>query len=229
MKLLGASLMVADFLNLGSQIGELEKGNIDFYHIDIMDGQFVDNFALSIDFIRVIRPLTQRPIDVHLMVEKPERYIDAVVSAGADIITVHAEATTHLQGVLSKIRQQKVKAGVALNPATPVQTLEYVTDLIDVLLIMTVNPGFAGQKFIDPMVDKVAFARRWLESKNSKALLEVDGNIGGKPMLLCEQAGADMYVLGTSALFKKEGTISGNLMETRRQISHSGESVHAGS
>ncbi|EEX2877722.1 ribulose-phosphate 3-epimerase [Escherichia coli] len=215
MRLLGASLMCADFLKLGGQILELEKGGIDFYHIDIMDGQFVDNFALSIDFIRSIKPLTTRPIDVHLMVDKPERYIEPLVKAGADIITVHAEAVTHLHGVLSTIRSHGVKAGVALNPSTHVESLGYVVDLIDVLLIMTVNPGFAGQKFIDTMHEKIRFAHTWLKEHGSNAVIEVDGNIGHHTIPPCVAEGAGMFVLGTSALFHNRGTIAENLAETR--------------
>lgn len=207
--------MVADFLNLGSQIEKLESENIDFYHIDIMDGRFVDNFALSIDFIKVIRPLTRKTIDVHLMVEKPERYIDAVIAAGANIVTIHAEATLNLHGALSSIRNKNVKAGVALNPSTAVQSLEYVADLIDVLLIMTVNPGFAGQQFIEGMYDKVAFSKNWLKTKNASARIEVDGNISPLTLPGCINAGAEMFVLGTSSLFKPGGEIEKNLRYIR--------------
>ncbi|BDH46927.1 ribulose-phosphate 3-epimerase [Salmonella enterica subsp. enterica serovar Choleraesuis] len=216
MRLLGASLMCADVLKLGEQIIELEKAGIDFYHIDIMDGQFVDNFALSIDFIKSIKPLTSKPIDVHLMVDKPERYIEPLVMAGADIITVHAEAVTHLHGVLTGIRRHGVKAGVALNPSTNVESLGYVVDLIDVLLIMTVNPGFAGQTFIDTMHEKIAFASQWLKQRGSHAVIEVDGNIGHHTIPPCAAEGASMYVLGTSALFHSRGTLIQNLRETRK-------------
>ncbi len=216
MRLLGASLMCADLLNLGQQIAELEAANIDFYHIDIMDGQFVDNFALSIDFIKTIKPLTTRPIDVHLMVGQPERYIDALAAAGADMITVHAEAVGHLHGVLTQIRRHGLKAGVALNPATQVRTLSYVIELIDILLIMTVEPGFAGQTFIDAMHRKIRFARTWLKMKRSQALIEVDGNIGPQTLAPCAAEGASMFVLGTSALFHHRGTLAENLFETRK-------------
>lgn len=216
MRLLGASLMCADVLQLGQQIADLEKAGIDFYHIDIMDGQFVKNFALSIDFIKSIRPLTKKPIDVHLMVDKPERYTELLVKAGADIITVHAEAVTHLHGVLSDIRSHGVKAGVALNPSTQVNSLDYVVDLIDVLLIMTVNPGFAGQKFIDSMHEKIRFADKWLKEKGSEAIIEVDGNIGHHTIPPCAAEGASMFVLGTSALFHNKGTLAENLLETRK-------------
>lgn len=214
--MLGASLMCADLLNLGQQIAELEAANIDFYHIDIMDGQFVDNFALSIDFIKIIKPLTARPIDVHLMVNHPERYIDALAAAGADIITIHAEAVGHLHGVLSQIRRHGVKAGVALNPATQVRSLGYVVDLIDVILIMTVEPGFAGQTFIDAMHRKIRFARSWLKMKRSQALIEVDGNIGPQTLPRCMAEGASMFVLGTSALFHHRGTLAENLRKARK-------------
>lgn len=219
MKLLGASLMCADLLHLGQQIKELETANIDFYHIDIMDGKFVDNFALSIDFIKLIKPLTTRPIDVHLMVESPERYIQPLAEAGADIISIHTEAVTHLHAVLTKIRSYGIKAGVALNPSTRVETLGHVVDLIDVLLIMTVNPGFAGQKFIERMHEKVVFSANWLKEQGSQAIIEVDGNIGHHTLGLCHAEGASMFVLGTSALFHQRGTLIENLQETRQIIS----------
>lgn len=216
MRILGASLMCADLLNLGQQIAELEAANIDFYHIDIMDGQFVNNFALSIDFIKIIRPLTARPIDVHLMVGHPERYIDALAAAGANIITIHAETVGHLHGVLTQIRRHGLKAGVALNPATLVRSLSYVVDLIDVMLIMTVEPGFAGQTFIDAMYRKIRFARSWLKMKRSQALIEVDGNIGPETLPLCMAEGASMFVLGSSALFHHRGTLAENLRQARK-------------
>lgn len=215
MKLLGASLMVADPLNLHSQLVELEGAEIDFYHIDIMDGKFVNNFALSIDFIRAIKKVTTKPIDVHLMVEQPERYIAELAEVGVDIITVHAEAVTHLHGVLHDIKKRGIKTGVALNPSTPVETLNFVSDLIDVLVIMTVNPGFAGQKFIDSMYDKVYVAKKWLASKGMDSLIQVDGNIGHHSIPKCSEYGANMFVLGTSALFHDRGTITENLTETR--------------
>lgn len=218
MRLLGASLMCADFLQLGKQLAELDKAGIDFYHIDIMDGQFVDNFALSIDFIKSIKPVTTKPIDVHLMVNKPERYIESLIKAGVDIITVHAEAVTHLHGVLSNIRDHGIKAGVALNPSTPVTSLDHVVDMIDVLLIMTVNPGFAGQKFITTMYKKICFANKWLKEQGSNAIIEVDGNIGHHTIPTCVAEGAEMFVLGTSALFHNRGGLAKNLLETRKII-----------
>lgn len=212
---LGASLMCVDYLNVGKEIAELEKAGIDFYHIDMMDGQFVDNFALSIDFIKAIKPITTKPVDVHLMIQNPEKYLELLVKAGADIITVHAETVPHLHGVLAKIRSYGVKAGVALNPSTRVDSLEHVIDLIDVVLIMTVNPGFAGQKFIETMYGKIDFAQKWLKEHKSNAVIEVDGNIGHHTIPACAEKGASMFVLGTSALFHKKGTLAENLHETR--------------
>ena len=215
MKLLGASLMVADPLNLHAQLVELESAEIDFYHIDIMDGKFVNNFALSIDYIRSIKKITTKPIDVHLMVEQPERYISELADVGVDIITVHAEAVTHLHGVLNEIKKHGIKAGVALNPSTPVESLNFVSDLIDVLVVMTVNPGFAGQKFIDSMYEKVEVAKQWVTSKGLDSLIQVDGNIGHHSIPECSENGANMFVLGTSALFHDRGTLTENLTATR--------------
>ncbi|EJF90430.1 ribulose-phosphate 3-epimerase [Bartonella tamiae] len=215
MSQLGASLMCADFLNLGSQIQSLEKGNIDFYHIDIMDGQFVDNFALSIDFIKAIRPTTQKLIDVHLMVKNPDRYIKLLADAGSDSVSIHSEVTPHLQASLQKIKDCGMKAGVALNPATKIEHLDYVADKMDLLLLMTVNPGFAGQKFIPTMYQKIADAKKWIHQHNPNIVIEVDGNIGASTIPECHKNGAEMYVLGTSALFRKENTIEKNIEITR--------------
>ncbi|MFA0084388.1 ribulose-phosphate 3-epimerase [Vibrio sp. 10N.261.51.F12] len=217
-KSFGASLMVADPLNLNVQLKELESADIDFYHIDIMDGQFVNNFALSIDYIRSIKHVVTKPIDVHLMVENPERYIGELASVGVDIITVHAEAVTHLHGVLAEIKKHNIKAGVALNPSTSVESLDFVADMIDVLVVMTVNPGFAGQKFIDSMYKKVERAKDWVASNNLDTLIQVDGNIGHHSIPGCYDNGANMFVLGTSALFHNRGTLSENLKETRELV-----------
>lgn len=221
MENIGASLMVADLLNIEREIKELEYAGIDYYHVDIMDGNFVNNFALSPDFIKAIRPLTPRTIDVHLMVQDPERYIDIVSESGADIITVHAEATPHLQRVLNHIKKRGKKAGVALNPATPIIVLEHIIDVLDLVLIMTVNPGFAGQEFIPSMYEKILSCRQWLDSKRPGILLQVDGHINAESIPLCHKNGADLYVVGTSALFKQTGTLAGNLMEIRKLLRHS--------
>lgn len=218
MKLLGASLMCANSLDLRGEIARLEQGAVDFYHVDIMDGRFVDNFALSIDVVHAIRPLTRRPIDVHLMVEDPGRYVERLARAGADIITVHAEATPHLQRVLTQIRGLGVRAGVALNPSTPVESLICVAESVDVLLIMTVNPGFAGQRFIDAMHAKIRFARGWLRAQGSQAQIEVDGNISELMLPLCASEGADLFVLGSSALFHSGGSLGENLRRSRQLV-----------
>lgn len=215
MKQIGASLMVADMLNIGQEIRNLDAAGIDFYHIDIMDGNFVRNFALSPDFIKAMRPITQKPIDVHLMVQNPEDHIDAVAAAGADMISIHAETATHLQGALSHIRSLGKKAGVALNPATPITILEHIWDVVDIVLVMTVNPGFAGQKFIPAMYDKVAMVRDFVKAHNPNILIEVDGNIGPQTIPQCSKNGADLYVAGTSTLFNDKGTYAENLKATR--------------
>lgn len=149
------SILSADFSNLRDEIKKLEKGGADYIHLDVMDGSFVPNITFGAPVIKDIRKVTDLPFDVHLMIDKPERYIRDFVEAGADIITVHQEATTHLHRTIELIKSYGVKAGVALNPATPLDSIEYVLDYIDLVLIMTVNPGFGGQKFIDSTKEKL--------------------------------------------------------------------------
>ena len=149
MAMLAPSLLSADFANLREEISKIEKGGADYLHLDVMDGTFVPNISFGTPVIKSLRRITELPFDVHLMVDKPERYIEDFVDAGADIITVHEEATTHLHRTIQLIKSFGVKAGVSLNPSTPVENLEYVLDDIDLILIMSVNPGFGGQSFID--------------------------------------------------------------------------------
>lgn len=201
---IGPSLMCADMGNLQSAVRELDQAGVDFFHLDIMDGLFVPNFTMGPDLIKQIRPFTDKPFDVHLMVMKPEDHIDLFIEAGADMISVHAETATHLQRVLQGLKNKGVKAGVALNPSTPIEELEFVLDVVDYVTIMTVNPGFAGQKFIPLMYKKIQKLRNLIEKEGYNIEIQVDGNIGFDTIPEAVKNGADMLVCGTSSLFKKD-------------------------
>ena len=196
-----ASLACADFLHLEEDVRQLELAGVDGIHVDIMDGQFVPNFALSPDIIRTVRRATALPIDVHLMVEQPERHLEAVAQSGAQIITVHQEATVHLQRTLTAIHNLGARAGVALNPATALDTLEYVLDDLDLILIMTVNPGFAGQKLVPQTIQKIIATRQMINRCGRSIDLQADGNVSFAHAPIMVQAGATWLVGGTSSLF----------------------------
>lgn len=196
---IAASLMCVDFSDIKGSIKKLEQANIDYLHIDIMDGRFVPNFTLGPDFVRSIRKMTDIPCDIHLMVCEPERHIAIFEPREGDIISVHAEATVHLQRTLQSINETGATAAVALNPATPVDSLRYVLDDIGVVLVMTVNPGFAGQKLVPATLEKIADVRRLLEDRDIRIM--VDGNVSLENARKMHAAGADIYVAGTSSLF----------------------------
>ncbi len=196
---IAASLMCVDFSDIKGSIKKLEQANIDYLHIDIMDGRFVPNFTLGPDFVRSIRKMTEIPCDIHLMVCEPERHIAIFEPREGDIISVHAEATVHLQRTLQSINETGATAAVALNPATPVDSLRYVLDDIGVVLVMTVNPGFAGQKLVPATLEKIADVRRLLEDRDIRIM--VDGNVSLENARKMHAAGADIYVAGTSSLF----------------------------
>ncbi|AWB46538.1 ribulose-phosphate 3-epimerase [Paenibacillus sp. CAA11] len=213
---LGPSLMCADLVNLEQNIRELDEAGVDFYHLDIMDGQFVPNFTLGPDLVKAVRRITNKPLDAHLMVKEPERHIDLFADAGADMISVHQEATDHLQSTLMRIKNRGLKAGVALNPATPPDALDYVYDIVDYIVVMTVNPGFAGQKFIPLMYDKIAQIADKVKGYGRDIEIQVDGNIGAATIPTCKEHGASMYVLGTSAVFNSARSLKDNVAETRK-------------
>jgi ribulose-phosphate 3-epimerase len=200
MKMIAPSILSADFSRLGEEIAAVEAAGADWVHIDVMDGRFVPNITLGPGLIASIRKTTKLPFDVHLMIENPERYIDSFAEAGSDWITVHAEATVHLHRTVAMIREKGLKAGVSLNPATPLCLVEPILPDIDLLLIMTVNPGFGGQTFIGGMLPKIAAARRMIDQIAPEILLEVDGGVTLKNIRTVADAGADVLVAG-SAVF----------------------------
>jgi ribulose-phosphate 3-epimerase len=206
MTLIGPSLMCADMGILKETVIRLDQAGVDFFHLDIMDGTFVPNFTMGPDLIKSIRPYTNKPFDVHLMVKNPENHLDAFIESGANMISVHVEATDHLQKTLKTIRDKGVKAGVALNPSTPIQELVYVLDTIDYVTVMTVNPGFAGQKFIPLMYQKINDLKHLLSKAEYKIDIQVDGNIGYETIPDVLKNGANMLVCGTSSLFKPDVT-----------------------
>ncbi len=223
-----ASLACADPLHLAREIEAIEAAGIDMIHIDVMDGSFVPNLALSIDLVRAVRRITDLPMDAHLMMVDPARYIEPFAEAGADLIVVHQEACTHLQRTLAAIRALGVGAGVALNPATSLKTLEYVLDDIDLLLIMTVNPGFVGQKLVPATVGKIADARRMLAAHNRPIDIQVDGNVSLDNAHAMVAAGANWLVGGTSSIFRRDLTIAEGAAELRRVAERARMEAHGG-
>lgn len=194
---LAPSILSADFANLERDIQLVEKLGADYIHVDVMDGQFVPNITLGPNVVSAIRPVTKLPLDVHLMIVQPENYIEAFAKAGADIITVHEESTTHIHRAIQMIKASGVKAGVVINPGTPLSAIEYVLDLVDQVLIMTVNPGFGGQSFIESSLDKIAQLKEWKETKGYTYDIEVDGGIVPETAKLCKEAGANVFVAGS--------------------------------
>jgi ribulose-phosphate 3-epimerase len=213
-----ASLACANFAHLEADIRDLEASGIDYLHIDIMDGSFVPNFCLDFGIMQTARRLTSLPQECHLMVVEPQRYVEQTIAAGAECVAIHCEATGHVQRVLKQIRDAGAKPAIALNPATPLTTLEYVLDDIDMLTIMTVNPGFSGQKLIPAMLRKIGDARALLDSTgHGHVEIQVDGNVSFEHIPAMVSAGATMLVGGTSSIFLKDYSIP-QAVATMRQI-----------
>ncbi len=201
--LIAPSVLAANFLELGQEINMVNESSADWFHLDVMDGQFVPNISYGMPIIKHIKRLAKKPLDVHLMIESPEKYLSTFRECGADVITVHMEACTHLHRTIQQIKETGAKAGVALNPHTPVSTLENVIEDLDLVLIMSVNPGFGGQKFIYNTLNKIRAAKEMITVRNAKAVIEVDGGIGLQNAEKVLQAGADVLVAGSS-VFKAE-------------------------
>lgn len=198
MKKIAPSILSADFSKLGEEVLAVEAAGADWIHIDVMDGQFVPNITIGPGPVKSLRRITSLPFDVHLMIENPERYIDSFADAGSDVITVHVEAARHLHRAIAQIKERGVKAGVSLNPATPLIQVEPILGDIDVLLIMTVNPGFGGQKFITESLPKIKRARELVNSTAAGVAIEVDGGVTLDNIKSIAEAGADIFVAGAS-------------------------------
>ncbi len=213
MKCISPSLMCCDFFRFDEQIKIFEEEKIEYLHIDVMDGSFVPNFTLGTDFIKQVKKKTNIPVDLHLMINKPEMKLDYFVFGEGDIVSIHAESTQHLQLAIQKIKQKGAKAYVAINPATPICVLQEILEDIDGVLVMTVNPGFAGQKLVTGGINKIARVREFLDENGKCDLpIEVDGNVSYENAKLMRQAGADIFVGGTSSIF------SANLVEGIRKL-----------
>lgn len=197
------SILAANFTKLGEEVAEVEKAGADWIHIDVMDGHFVPNISFGAVVMDALRPLTKLPFDVHLMIENADRYIEDFAKAGADYITVHVEASPHLHRTIQLIRSFGVKPGVVLNPHTPVEAILPILEDIDLVLFMTVNPGFGGQKFIESVLPKVEQLAAIIKEKGLAIDIEIDGGINEETIVACAQAGANVFVAG-SAIYGKE-------------------------
>lgn len=199
--ILAPSILSADFSRLAEEVAAVEKAGADIIHLDVMDGKFVPNITIGPEVVSAVRKCTNLPLDVHLMIEDPDQYINSFIEAGADMVSVHIEAAVHLQRTLSRIREGGAKSGVALNPSTDAGTLRYVLDDIDFILVMSVNPGFGGQSFIPSSMEKLRNLKSMLTEAGSDALIEIDGGIGPENAGEIVAAGASILVAG-SAIFK---------------------------
>lgn len=202
MSKIAPSILSADFSKLGEEIKDVEQAGADYIHVDVMDGHFVPNITIGPLIVDAIRPVTTLPLDVHLMIENPDQYIDQFADSGADIITVHYEACTHLHRTIMHIKEKGVKAGLVINPATPVELIRPILPELDLLLFMTVNPGFGGQSFIPSVLDQIKQADQWRKDMQLDLEFEVDGGINTETAAWCKEAGIDVFVAG-SFIFNK--------------------------
>jgi len=201
------SILSADFMRLGEEIKAAEAAGIDLFHIDIMDGHFVPNITIGPSIVESIKKMTTIPLDVHLMIENPDKYLSDFIKAGADYLAVHLEASVHLHRTVQFIKEKKVKAGVSLNPATPVSSLEDIIHDADFVVVMSVNPGFGGQSFIPQAADKIKMLKKVIMDKGLSTLIEVDGGVKPDNARLVADAGADILVMG-SAFFSSRDYVS---------------------
>jgi ribulose-phosphate 3-epimerase len=210
------SILSADFARLGEQVKEAEAAGADWIHVDVMDGHFVPNITIGPPVLRSLRAVTDLPLDVHLMIEAPDRYLDDFARAGADRLTVHVETCAHMHRTIQYIKELGLKAGVTLNPGTPLSTLEEVLSMVDLVLIMTVNPGFGAQAYIPSSTHRIARLRATLDEIGSKAEVEVDGGINPTTVATVVEAGATVLVAG-SAIFNDKGTVAENIKVLRER------------
>jgi ribulose-phosphate 3-epimerase len=198
------SILSADFSRLAEEIMDVERAGADYIHVDVMDGHFVPNITIGPLIVEAIRPVTKLPLDVHLMIQNPDQYIDAFAKAGADYLTVHVEACPHLHRTIHFIKSYGVKAGVVLNPSTPVETIKHIIDDVDIVLIMSVNPGFGGQKFIPNVIEKIKQVKEMANAKNLNLEIEVDGGVNEETAKHCIEAGATVLVAGSAVFTQKD-------------------------
>jgi ribulose-phosphate 3-epimerase len=206
MKKIAPSILSADFTKLGEEIEAVEKAGADYIHIDVMDGHFVPNITVGPMIVRAARRATNLPLDVHLMIENPERYINDFVKAGSDLIAVHVETVTHLHRLLGVIRDAGIKAGAALNPARPLSSIEHVLNNLDMIVLMTVNPGFGGQSFIPEVLPKIEELKKMIDQKGMEIDIEVDGGINVENIAKVAQAGANVFVAGNAIFGSQDYT-----------------------
>ena len=214
---LAPSILSSDFLSLGEQIREAEEAGAEVIHVDVMDGQFVPNITMGQAVTRACRRATQLPLDVHMMVDRPERMVEEFAEAGASVITVHAEATRHVHRTIQLIRATGVEAGLALNPLTPLDFVRDALPYVDLVLLMTVNPGFGGQEFIQRSPARIRTVREWANDLNPACRIEVDGGINPSTAPLVVEAGADLLVAGSS-VFNDRGSVTENMAALRQAV-----------
>jgi ribulose-phosphate 3-epimerase len=219
--IIAPSILSADFTRLGADLAACESAGADWIHVDVMDGRFVPNLTMGPVIVEACRRATQLPLDVHLMIEQPERHFEAFARAGASHITVHVETCPHLHRAIEQIKLLGCKAGVTLNPATPASAIEPVLPLVDLILVLTVNPGFSGQKFLPEVLPKIRLLRQKLDEIGSSAWLEVDGGLSSATLPQVREAGADAFVSGSS-IFQHPQGIAAGIRELRKCIAPDG-------
>jgi ribulose-phosphate 3-epimerase len=215
--IIAPSILSADITQLGDQIEQAVEGGADWIHVDVMDGRFVPNITFGSNVVKAVRRMTDLPIDVHLMIVEPEKHLQAFADAGTNHITVHYETCPHIHRTLQSIREIGMSPGIVINPGTPIDSLYELIESVEKVLIMTVNPGFGGQSFIETMYDKIRRTKLLLDRKGSKAVIQVDGGINSKTIKACYDAGARNFIAG-SAIFKHENGIAAGIAALRNAL-----------